>query len=194
MGSSPLKRLSLRSESLHRAKGKTAPAREDFAEGLLEARFSKIRGVFGYRRLELKATRHGDTATIVTPDFEYHLSVQGSDEWLCVQEVSPLHDRALFQRSDFQDAFSDLYDEMVGEFTSPTDLVGLIDRLEESPPSELKLDYDSQCRWAELRLSQFPGVIHLEPKSFRIQVPGGIPPGILNDLLDRVEAHLSPTS
>ena len=37
MESSPLKRLSLRSESLHRAKGKTAAAREEFAEGLLHS-------------------------------------------------------------------------------------------------------------------------------------------------------------
>lgn len=192
MESSPLKRLSLRSESLHRAKGKTAAAREEFAEGLLEARFAKVREAFGYRRVEMKASRLGDSASLVTPDFEYQLSVQGTDEWLCAQEVSPLRDRALFQRADFQAAFADLYDEMVGEFTVATDLASLIDRLEESPPSELKLDYDSQCRWAQLRLAEFPGVIHLESKSFRIQVPGGIPPEILNDLLDSVEAHLSP--
>jgi len=189
----PLKRLSLRNESVRRFKGKDAVEAARVAEELLEARFARVRSTFGYKRVEMKVERVEGAGTLRTPDFEFHVSVSPFDgELTCVQEVSPLRERALFQRVDFQEAFSDLYDEMVGELSAQTDLASLIDRLEEEPPGDLKLDYDSQCRWAELRLAQFPGLIRLEPKTFRIQMPGGIPPAIVGELLDQVEAHLAP--
>jgi len=189
-----LKRLSLRNEGVRRFKGKDSVEAARVTEELLEARFARVRETFGYKRVEMKVERVEGSGTLRTPDFEFHVSVTPIDDELhCAQEVTPSRDRSLFQREDFQSAFADLYDEMVGELSAQTDLAGLIDRLEEKPSADLRLDYDSRCRWAELRLAQFPGLIRLEPKTFRIQMPGGIPPAIVGELLDQVEAHLAPS-
>lgn len=159
-------------------------AEPDIAQELEETS-RLLRKSFGYKRKDVRVDGPlGGGASILTPDFAYHLSVQ--------QHIDT-PGRAVFQRTvseirnierlagpDAEAAFPKGFTSLFQPFQSPADIEGLIDILEEElPPGISEIDYPTDLSYCELTISGFEGRVRIERQGITISTMSPASPSSL---------------
>src|SRR5262249_22685073 len=144
----------------------------------VDARYAAVREYLGYKRRDVEASTDRGSGFVRTPDFEYSVRVgrdaEDPTEVVWHREVSGIRKPEVVLGKPFRNAFGDLFDTLVFEFTQPFDLQAWVDRVEEEAPEGVKLRCAADCTSCDLTVAGFAGTIRLTPA--RVEVRGGRAP------------------
>ncbi|PHR87702.1 MAG: hypothetical protein COA78_36950 [Blastopirellula sp.] len=145
---------------------------EQISEDLEEVR-TALRTGFKFKRKELTVSDTGDgTGTIVTPFFNYSITVSCNPEnpaeaiWL--RQVDEISDADQIFSDAFADAFGQMFDTVELSPPAPIEIEALIDRIEELEIDRIELDYDHQATWCQIQLPEFQGQVHVTSDNFSV--------------------------
>ncbi|HEY1375575.1 MAG TPA: hypothetical protein VGF55_02215 [Gemmataceae bacterium] len=141
-------------------------ARDDL-QADLDAVYAAVREHLGYRRKDVTLTPPTDGAgALRTPEFDYLASVAlAEDDPTTVvirREVTHVRSADVLRRPAFQAAFGSAFQALSFEYAAPLDVEGLVDRLEEEPPTGVRVRCAADASWCELDLTGFPGTVRVE--------------------------------
>jgi hypothetical protein len=141
--------------------------------------YATVRELLGYKRRDVESSTDRGTGVVRTPDFEYSVSVDMSDDdpttivWR--REISGIRNPAVILGKAFQQVFGGTFDVLAFEFVRPFDLESWVDRIEEEMPAGVKLRCAADCSTCDVVVAGFAGVIRLSPH--RVEVQGQAKPG-----------------
>lgn len=145
----------------------------DELKGDLDTAYSKLKRAFGFTRRELQAADPEDgTGTIITPHFNYSVTVALNpdelDEVLWTRTVDSIKTPAQVASPAFAEVFDGVFDTL--EFLLPKAVIieDFIDAVEAAKIPGVKLDYDREATYCELRLAGTVGTITLRAGSLSI--------------------------
>lgn len=126
--------------------------------------FQSLRRQFKFKRADMNVSNQGDgTATIITPYFNYSISVQldGDDPsrvvWLRMVDAIKEPDKIF--GDPFAAIFANVFDTVSFEPAESVDLPQLIDRLEDLEDDRLTIDYDPGVTFCSLSVDGIDGQI-----------------------------------
>jgi hypothetical protein len=195
----PLKRGALRNETtmkvkslagyrkFHRVPDRVNPGSRKFVADLaaedvksdVDSTYASVREQIGYKRRDVEGSADRGTGFVRTPDFEYSVSVDLSDDdpttvvWR--REVAGIRNPEVVLGKPFQYVFGEVFDTLVFEFTRPFDLEGWVDHIEDEMPPGVKLRTASDCSRCDVSVTGFAGVIRLYRD--RVEIQGRKTPG-----------------
>jgi hypothetical protein len=166
----------------------------------LEAAYKNIRDTMGYKRRDLKKDYAGGSAgTIITPDFDYNISLQqdpeDAEKALLTRVVTHIQKPQVVMSDEFQDAFMGVFDTI--EFDAPKEIkvLDLVDMLEEVEPDGITLvDYDDEGSYCQIRLDGIEGTIKVTPGSILVVAQGRVAPRELANLFGDTWNKLLPAA
>src|SRR6185437_13680024 len=113
----------------------------------LEQTHARLRARFGYKRKDLTVeTDEPDRVRLLTPDFEYRISVELDAEdpsqatWR--REVRVSGDSDLLHDGRLADVFGEELDSVEYRFAQPLRIDDVVDRIEERTEGGVSVDYD----------------------------------------------------
>lgn len=146
-----------------------SPIREE-----LDEVFGRLRNQFGLKRKELTSSECGDGfGTINTPFFQYaysaYLNPQTPSELIWQNEISEITEPNQLLTKNFETVFGTLFNSI--EFVPPwsLDLTAMIDFVEDNPDRKIKIDYDRQISFCEIKVRGCSASVRAEHDSFQIQ-------------------------
>ena len=153
-------------------------------ESDLDARFRALRSSFGLKRRDLKVDGPVDGAgTISTPAFSYHVNVEldpdNSSQIVWRRVISDVVDAEAVFSLAFQGVFNDEFRVLEIQLQGTLDVEEIIDRVEESSETQIRVDYDRHANWCEIRTEVTDLVVRVEEKMIRVISTKGITPGNL---------------
>jgi hypothetical protein len=195
----PLQRASLRSEvrgrvkalagyrKFHRLPDRVGPSARKFVSDLsvddikadVDQVYAAVREQLGYKRRDVEGSADRGSGFVRTPDFEYSVSVELSDDdpaavvWR--REVAGIRNPAVVLGKPFQKVFGGMFDTLAFAFIRPFDLEAWVDRIEEAMPPGVKLRCASDCSSCDVLVGGFAGVVRLYRD--RVEVQGQKTPG-----------------
>jgi hypothetical protein len=145
---------------------------EQISEDLDEVR-AALRTGFNFKRKELAVSDTGDgTGTIVTPFFNYSISVsvdpENPGEVIWMRQVDEITDVDQIFSDAFADAFGQMFDTVELSPPAPIEIEALIDRIEELEIDRIELDYDHQATWCQIQLAEFQGKVYVTSDNFSV--------------------------
>ncbi len=150
--------------------------------------FAAARDHLGYKRKDMESTTDLDGfATLRTPDFDYVVSMEidtnDLSQVIWRREIGQISDIAFARSPGFQAVFGARFDSLVFEFAQPVDVVGFVDRLEESPQKGVRVLPESNGEACEVTLVGFAGQIRIERKALTIHGRSTNSAGLLDQFL-----------
>jgi hypothetical protein len=139
----------------------------------VDSTYASVREQMGYKRRDVEGSADRGTGFVRTPDFEYSVSVDLSDDdpttviWR--REVAGIRNPESVLGKPFQQVFGEVFDTLVFEFTQPFDLEGWVDHIEDAMPPGVKLRTASDCSRCDVSVAGFTGVIRLYRNRVEIQ-------------------------
>ncbi len=164
--------------------GATAFVRRLAAEEVkqeIEACHAALRTKLGYKRRQLRVTVQAEGASIITPDFEFHLVVEqdpGDPGGACLRRtIQGVRTRAILASPAFAQAFGSGFDGLDLTVGQHIDVAGLIDAIETREPPGWTLDYGYEAKSLTLTSPQLPLAVHVTPARVRLvgERPQGAP-------------------
>jgi len=175
--------------------GATAFVRRLSAEEVereIEACHAALRAKLGYKRRQLSVTVHADGASILTPDFEFHLVVEQDPEdpgRVCLRRtIQGAQTPAILASPSFAEAFGSGFDGLDLSVAQRIDVAGLIDAIEEREPAGWTLDYGYEARSLKLTSPRMPLAVHVTAERVRLV---GARPQAASLLLEAADAAVS---
>lgn len=135
--------------------------------------FAALKTAFKFKRADLQSSNVGDgAATIVTPYFNYSITIGLDPEDISQVKVSRTVDDVkqpsqLFTAA-FSKVFAGVFDTVRLDSPTPIDLPGLVDRIEELNDERIELDYDPQVTYCRLRVQGVSGAVTVQSRSLSI--------------------------
>jgi hypothetical protein len=161
---------------------------KDEIRGALDAVHVGIRKHLKYKRADLKVSCDGGSASIITPDFDYHVEVTiNEDDPSTVtfhEFIENISDGHIIMSDKFDSAFNSGFNSVDFIFEDEIDIDVIIDKLEDLEDSSLHLDYDSTSTIVKISIDNFPAEIVVEPDRMRIVVQRPIAPRKLLPLVE----------
>lgn len=149
---------------------------------LLEETASRLRQELGYRRRQLRPSNPvAGEASIITPDFAVHLSVEQLADSPGMARfrrmISDIADPACLAWESLTAAFPQGFTSLHQRSTAPTDVAALIDMLEEADvPAIVKIDYPMNLAYCELTLAGLTGTVRINAEGIAISSESPLPP------------------
>lgn len=135
--------------------------------------FRSLRQQFKFKRADMNVSNQGDgAATIITPYFNYSITVQLADDdpskvvWL--RMVDAIKEPEKLFGDKFAAIFADVFDTVSFEPAEPIDLPQLIDRMEDLEDDRLTIDYDPGVTYCTLSIDGVDGEITVTPDLWSI--------------------------
>ena len=158
-------------------------AAEDLKTHLDEV-YQGLREQLGYKRRDLSTS----ASTIITPDFEYSVSVsldrEDPESSLWEHQVRSISNRSIVESEGFEIVLGSYLDSFEQEFAVPFDVQQFIDLMEErSLPSGWDIDYDADATECTVTSDTFPGTLVVTADGVRItNVPESSPRALIEGL------------
>jgi hypothetical protein len=159
----------------------TRLAEPDLAKDL-EDTVARLRRHLGYKRRDLRADGPaGGAASVLTPDFAYHVTVRQHEELpsqaVFRRALGEIRNLDVLGRPAFVKAFPGGFLSLHYPFDTPAAIASFIDRVEDSEPAAVRgIDYPTDLAWCELELAGFAGRVRIEPAGMTVIAPGPAPP------------------
>lgn len=158
----------------------------------IEACHVALRTKLGYKRRQLHVAVDADGASIVTPDFEFHLVV-GQDPGnpgrvRLRRTIQGVQTPVILASPAFAEAFGSGFDGLDLPVGRRIDVAGLIDAIEERDPPGWTLDYGYEARRLTLTSPHMP--LAVEVTAERVRLVGERPHGAAQ-LLEAAAAAVS---
>ncbi|APZ91109.1 hypothetical protein Fuma_00695 [Fuerstiella marisgermanici] len=141
-------------------------ATQDISQDL-DIRFAEFRRNFRLKRVDLRVSEPEEgTGAIVTPWFEYRVTVTHSEEdageavWR--QQVTDFRDTEQLFSSAFATVFGNLFDTVEFEPPEPIDMEAFIDSIENREDDDISIEYDRTAVWCQLMTDAVPGQLYVE--------------------------------
>jgi hypothetical protein len=157
------------SEVTPRTENFVATIAEQNLQGEADEVYQSIRKGLGYTRRDLKPTSNLGSRSIITPDFDFELTVRLNPDdpsrviWRRV--ISNIRNPQILFEASFDAVFSECFDTLEFHSTSPIDVEALIDRIEMLDDEAITLDYPSDASSAEIRIAGMRDSIRVDPFS-----------------------------
>jgi hypothetical protein len=189
----PVKSLGGFRKSVHAAPADvTASSREwvarlaepDLAKELEET-VARLREHLRYKRRDVRADGPAEgAASILTPDFSYHLTAHQHDAQpdraVIRRTLSEITSPQVLGRTELANAFPTAFGSLIQPFEQPADVATLVDALEEvEPPAITKLDYPTDLACCTIKLASFDGVVRIDREALTVTGPGPMSPAEL---------------
>ncbi len=189
----PVRSLGGFRKSLHSPPGDTLASSRSWVARLaepdlareMEETTARLRRLFGYKRRDLRADGPQEgAASVLTPDFAFHLVVQQHperpDQAVLRRSLDRLRNLDVLERRGFDEAFPHGFQSLHVPSTGAFDLATIIDALEETEPSVVdRIDYPTDLSRIELTLAGFDGRIRIESSGLTILAAGPASPAEL---------------
>lgn len=189
----PVKSLGGFRKSVHSVPSDTSASSREWVARLaepdlaqeLEQTVARLREHLRYKRRDVRSDGPAEgAASILTPDFSYHLTARQ-------HESKP--DRAVFRRSfseianieilgceELTKAFPAGFLSLAQAFDQPADVATLIDALEDAEPQAItKLDYPTDLAFCTIRLTGFEGLVRIDREGLTVSGAGPLSPAEL---------------
>ncbi|MGC1274085.1 MAG: hypothetical protein WBC44_10290 [Planctomycetaceae bacterium] len=163
----------------------------------VEETVSRLRRHLGYKRRDVRADGPQDgAASVLTPDFAYHVTVRQHDERPGQAVFRRTLDRIakphVLGRNGFEEAFPHGFQSLRFPFDAPVDLEALIDAVEESEPATVRgIEYPTDLSRLDLELAGFEGRVRIERDDMTITAVGPVSPAELASQFALVRRVLS---
>jgi len=118
---------------------------KDDLDQRLDIIFQSMRKNFNYKARDLNVAASAGSASIISPDFDYSISVRlmGEDpsyvEW--EEEVSNIHNPEILRTEEFDTIFRNKFDTIRLELGEPIDVAQIINDVEELDIGKIRVDY-----------------------------------------------------
>lgn len=185
-------------DSLASSRAWVARLAEADLEREVEDTVSRLRRHLGYKRRDVRADGPQDgAASVLTPDFAYHLVVRQHDERPGQAVFRRTLDRItkpdVLSRGGFEEAFPHGFQSLRFPFDVPVDLEALIDAVEESEPATVRrIEYPTDLSRLDLELAGFEGRVRIERDGMTVSAVGPVSPIELANQFALVRRVLSP--
>jgi hypothetical protein len=123
-------------------------------------------------------------ASILTPDFSYHLTARQHDAQpdraVFRRTLSEVANVEVLGRDELAKAFPAGFLSLVQPFDQPADIESLVDALEDAePPAIVKLDYPTDLAFCTIKLAGFEGAVRIDREALTVSGPGPMSPAEL---------------
>lgn len=144
----------------------------------LERVHARVRSAFAYKRKDLSVEcDEPGHARLLTPDFEFRLSVELDAEDPTValwrREVLASGDSELLQDGRLVEVFGDDLDSVEYRFAQALKIDEVVDRIEEREEGGVSVDYDSRCTWCEVSIEGLPATVRLQDQQLVVRPLAG---------------------
>ena len=175
----------------------TTLAKDQLTEDL-KGVFQALKSAFKLKRADMEVSDQGDgTGTVITPHFNYSVSVQlDPEDPSCViwsRTIDAIKDpKPLFSEA-FARVFQSFFDTVEFSLPNSIDLGALIDSIEEADDSRIGIEYDPETTYCVLSVAGIEGRIRITKRAMRIEYPKAEAPKLLlSSFLAIRTAFLSP--
>ncbi|MBA3315437.1 MAG: hypothetical protein M3552_00935 [Planctomycetota bacterium] len=151
----------------------------------LEQTVGRFREHLNYKRRDVRADGPTEgAASIMTPDFSYHLTARQheteADLAVFRRSLAEMTNAEFFNRTELAAAFPQGFLSLSQPFHVPADVARLIDVLEDEEPRALqKLDYPTDLEYCMLELKGFDGRVRIDREGLTINASGPASPNAL---------------
>ena len=151
----------------------------------LEETVTRLREHLRYKRRDVRVDGPAEgAASILTPDFSYHLTVRQHDtkpdRAVIRRTLSEITSSDVLGRPEVASAFPAGFVSLAQPFEQPADITALVDALEDAEPQAIaKLDYPSDLAFCTIRLKGFDGSIRIDREGLTVSGPGPMSPAEL---------------
>ena len=146
-----------------------------------------LRRSFGFKRREIDLKQSEDGADIITPYFDYHLSVSLNEEDTNYAEffefIDNISDGTIILSEQFDMAFESGFKSAEFRFVRAISVEELVDSLEDHGFTSKNLAYDKKCTYCELELKGYSASIRIEAFTIRFIAKNNLRPKELFSLV-----------
>ncbi len=151
----------------------------------LEVTVARLREHLRYKRRDVRVDGPAEgAASILTPDFSYHLTARQHesrpDRAVFRRSLSEINNLKMLGRSELSHAFPAGFVSLAQSFDQPADVEVLVDALEDAePPAIAKLDYPTDLAFCTIKLVGFEGAVRIDREGLTVSGPGPMSPAEL---------------
>ena len=175
----------------------TSLAKDQVTEDLKSV-FQALKGAFKLKRADIEVSDQGDgTGTVITPNFNYSVSVQlDPEDPSCViwsRTIDAIKDPKPLFSTAFASVFQTYFDTVEFALPNDIDIGALIDSIEEADDARIGIEYDPETTYCILSVAGIEGRIRITKRAMRIEYPKAEAPKLLlSSFLAIRTAFLSP--
>lgn len=126
--------------------------------------FSNLQSNFKYKRREISFNQDSGSASILTPDFSVHISIDLDEEdlgqYVITFDVSEIKNPDSLTTKEFADTFDNVFDRTSFYFSRSPNIAEIIDTIEEiDDPAKIRVEYPADASKCTIFLDGFSGYI-----------------------------------
>lgn len=164
-------------------------------ESEVDGLFAQLKTAFRFKRADVSVAKPKDgTATIVTPYFNYSVSVsvnpKDPSEVIWHRQVSEIKDLEKILSEPFANVFQDRFSTVELIAPAPVNLESIIDRIEELDNNKIKLEYDSEVTWCKIQIKGIPDEFYITPYKFSVSRKHNASPKLLLESFFKIQQSL----
>ncbi len=160
----------------------------------LEVKFGSLRSAFGLKRKQLEVTEPDDgIGVITTPGFAYEVTVSVDEEnpgkaiWRrCLVGIT---DPDLLAGEAFDEVFGSDFSILEVAVPDGLNVEAIVDCVEEADPDTVKIDYDKDVTWCEIRLAESDVKVRVTSEAIRVSSRGETSPTQLIEAYAEVQTR-----
>jgi hypothetical protein len=175
----------------------TSLAKDQVTEDLKSV-FQALKTAFKLKRADIEVSDQGDgTGTVITPHFNYSVSVQLDPEdpsfVIWSRTIDAIKDPKPLFSAAFASVFQTYFDTVEFALPNAIDIGALIDSIEEADDARIGIEYDPETTYCILSVAGIEGRIRITKRAMRIEYPKAEAPKLLlSSFLAIRTAFLSP--
>lgn len=175
----------------------TSLAKDQVTEDLKNV-FQAMKTAFKLKRADIEVSDQGDgTGTVITPHFNYSVSVQLDPEdpsfVIWSRTIDAIKDPKPLFSTAFASVFQTYFDTVEFALPNDIDIGALIDSIEEADDARIGIEYDPETTYCILSVASIEGRIRITKRAMRIEYPKAEAPKLLlSSFLAIRTAFLSP--
>lgn len=152
----------------------------------LDVQFAEFRRHFRFRRAEMEVQDPGDgCAAILTPWFEYRISISQDDEdpavYVFKRQVNKIVGPEELLSDEFAKVFGDVFNSIEVSPPATINMEEFIDSMEDLDKHTLSIDFDRTATWCQLSIVRVPGELLVETDQISLVLDQAQPPTKLLD-------------
>ena len=129
--------------------------------------YSDLQSNFKYKRREISFSQDDGFASILTPDFSVHISIDIDEEDLgqykITFDVSEIKNPESLMSKEFADTFDNVFDRTSFNFSKSPDIEEIIDTIEDiGNPDKIKVEYLADASNCKIFIDGFSGYIFVD--------------------------------
>ncbi|MFT5301171.1 MAG: hypothetical protein ACI814_001956 [Mariniblastus sp.] len=171
----------------------------DLAESDIDADlqevFSALRKSFGLKRKEISVDGPSDGGGVITtPFFNYEIQVilnpEDPSKVIWRRMITGISEPARVFAGPFEDVFGNRFTILEVNLADPLDLEAIVDHIEDIDIETVKIDYDKDLTWCEIKFTDSTSVVMINAESIRVISRREIAPIQLLESFSRIQSDL----